>query len=275
MAPCKLVALDLDGTLTNSDKLLPEANRLALMQLQERGIRLALASGRPTYGIRHLVGELQMEQYHGYILAYNGGRIVECTTGEEIAARTLPRELLPALFEKSVELRAAIITYDDAHDTILAAPSGRGNKWIEHEAWLNNRMTLQFVDNFFDAAPEALPKCLMVGEPEHIASIEPSMREAFPQLDVYRSSPFFLEIVPKGIDKAASLETLCQSMGITCDNVVAMGDGYNDLSMVQYAGIGVAMANACDEVKAAADFISLSNDECGVAHAINALHIGM
>lgn len=274
MAPCKLVAIDLDGTLTDSQKLLPKANRLALLQLQQRGVRLALASGRPTYGIRHLADELQMEQYHGYILAYNGGCIVECTSGEEIAARTLPRELLPSLFEKSIELQAAIITYDDARDTILSAPSGRGNKWIEHEAWLNNQMTLRFVNNFVDAAPAKLPKCLMVGEPEQIAEIEPTMRAAFPQLDVYRSSPFFLEIVPKGIDKAASLETLCQSMEITRDNVVAIGDGYNDLSMVQYAGIGVAMANACDEVKAAADFVSLSNDECGVAYAIHELHIG-
>lgn len=271
MAECKLIALDLDGTLTDSDKKLPKGNFDVLMALQQRGVKLALASGRPTYGISHLAHELKLKEHGGYILAYNGGMVIDCATHSCIEAKLLPRHLLPELQKASKHFGAAIITYNDAADTILA--DTEGNKWIEHEAWLNNNMKLQFVADLDSAAPQQLPKCLMVGEPDHMAQIEPQMRDMFPMLDIYRSSPFFLEIVPKGVDKAAALSKLCASMGITAQNLVAMGDGYNDLSMVKYAGIGVAMANGCDAVKEAADFVSLSNDECGVAYAIEKLKL--
>ena len=83
-----------------------------------------------------------------------------------------------------------------------------------------------------------------------------------------RSEPFFIEITPKGIDKAASLEHLCKIIGSSRENMIACGDGFNDISMIKYAGVGVAMANAQEEVKAVADYITASNDEDGVAQVI-------
>ena len=86
--------------------------------------------------------------------------------------------------------------------------------------------------------------------------------------NIYRSEPFFLEIMPQNIDKAYSLGKLLEKLGMTKDQMICCGDGYNDLSMIQYAGMGVAMANANEQVKEAADFITLSNDEDGVVHVI-------
>ena len=85
---------------------------------------------------------------------------------------------------------------------------------------------------------------------------------------VFRSEPYFLELVPKGIDKARSLSVLLEKLGMTKDEMIAVGDGFNDLSMIQYAGLGVAMANAQEVVKGNADFITLSNEEDGVAHVV-------
>ncbi|MCQ2203443.1 MAG: Cof-type HAD-IIB family hydrolase [Bacteroidales bacterium] len=267
----KLVVLDLDGTLTDSNKKLPAANREALLRLEEKGVRVALASGRPTYGIKLLAEELKLSKYNGYIMAYNGGFVIDCATGQTISRNILPRDIFGQLKKASNELNAAIITYDDQRDTILTET--QGNKWIEHEAWLNNQMNLEVVSDIDEAAPEALPKCLMVGEPEHIAQIEPIMKERFSQLSIYRSSPFFLEIVPLGVDKAKSIDNLRQQIGIEISEIAAFGDGYNDISMVEYAGIGVAMANGCDEIKKIADFVSLTNDENGVAYAIEKLNM--
>ena len=88
------------------------------------------------------------------------------------------------------------------------------------------------------------------------------------QISVYRSEPYFLELVPLGIDKARSLAVLLEKIGITREEMIAMGDGYNDLSMIKYAGLGIAMGNAQEPVKAAADYIAPSNDEDGVAIAV-------
>lgn len=88
------------------------------------------------------------------------------------------------------------------------------------------------------------------------------------QISVYRSEPYFLELVPLGIDKARSLAVLLEKIGITREEMIAMGDGYNDLSMIKYAGLGIAMGNAQEPVKAAADYIAPSNDEDRVAIAV-------
>ena len=87
-------------------------------------------------------------------------------------------------------------------------------------------------------------------------------------MDVFRSAPFFLELVPQGIDKAQSLRRLLAKVNLTPEDMIAFGDGYNDLSMLRLAGMGVAMANAAPEVRAEADYITLSNEEDGVAAAL-------
>ena len=92
-------------------------------------------------------------------------------------------------------------------------------------------------------------------------------------MDIFRSAPFFLELVPKGIDKAQSLLRLLSKINLTPADLMAFGDGYNDLSMLKLAGVGVAMANAAPEVRADADYVTLSNEEDGVAAAL--LHFGM
>ena len=88
------------------------------------------------------------------------------------------------------------------------------------------------------------------------------------RINVYRSEPFFLELVPKKIDKAASLDSLLTQLNLTSDSLIACGDGFNDLSMIKYAGLGVAMGNAQEPVKEAADFIAPTNDEDGIVSVL-------
>lgn len=263
----KVVVLDLDGTLTNSKKEISKRNKEALLHLQQSlGVKVVLASGRPVFGIKHLADELQLSRFGGYVLAYNGGVIIDCKSGEQVYSNTLPDGVSGLLAQSAKEFGLAINTYDDQRGVILTETPD--NEWVQHEGWLNNRMPIEQITNFATDVPTKLPKCLIVGEGDYLVTVEPKIREQFIQLDVYRSSPFFLEIVPKGIDKAASLARLSDIIGIEKEQFIAIGDGYNDLSMINFAGLGIAMGNACDEVKQAADFVSLDNDNDGVAHAL-------
>nr|HPH64060.1 HAD-IIB family hydrolase [Paludibacteraceae bacterium] len=126
------------------------------------------------------------------------------------------------------------------------------------------------VDDFVETVTEPVTKCLMVGDGDYMAKVEKEMNDMFgDRLNVYRSEPFFLEIMPQHVDKAFSLSKLLEHLGLTKEEMVACGDGFNDLSMIKYAGLGVAMGNAQPVVKESADYVTLSNDEDGVASVVD------
>ncbi|WP_294616599.1 Cof-type HAD-IIB family hydrolase [uncultured Bacteroides sp.] len=260
----RLLVLDLDGTLTNSKKEISPRNLRTLLRLQQSGIRLVLASGRPTYGIAPLAEQLQMKEHNGYILSYNGGEIIDWSTGELLYKNLLPDDVLPVLYQAAADHKQAILTYDN--EFILTEHPD--DPYVVKEAFLN-KMQIRRTDNFLQDAPLPLPKCLIVGEPEQLVQTEAELSLRLQnRISVYRSEPYFLELVPLGIDKARSLAVLLEKSGIAREEMVAMGDGYNDLSMIEYAGLGIAMGNAQVTVKAAADYIAPTNDEDGVAVAV-------
>lgn len=262
-----LLVLDLDGTLTNSKKEISPRNLQTLLRLQQSGVRLVLASGRPTYGIAPLADALHMKEYGGFILSYNGGEIIEWGTGRLLYKNLLPDDVLPILYTASVRNEQAILTYDNEY-ILTESPD---DEYVRKEAFLN-KMKIRAVDDFLAAAPLPLPKCLIVGDPDRLIRTEAELSLRLQgQISVYRSEPYFLELVPMGIDKAQSLSVLLDKLGLTREAMVAMGDGYNDLSMIKFADMGVAMANAQEPVKQAANYITLSNDEDGVAVAVERL----
>ena len=110
-----LLVLDLDGTLTNSKKEISPRNLQTLLRLQQSGVRLVLASGRPTYGIAPLADTLRMKEYGGFILSYNGGEIIEWSTGRLLYKNLLPDDVLPILYTASVRNEQAILTYDNEY----------------------------------------------------------------------------------------------------------------------------------------------------------------
>ena len=130
-------------------------------------------------------------------------------------------------------------------------------------------METKKVDSYMEAIDFPVAKCLIVGEASRLMLLEKDMYEELKDcMGVYRSEPYFLELVPKGIDKAQSLAVLLEKIGATREEMIAIGDGFNDKSMIEFAGLGVAMDNAQDVVKQAADYITLSNEEDGVAAVV-------
>lgn len=260
----KLLVLDLDGTLTNTRKEVTEYTRTTLIRAQEQGLKIVLASGRPTYGIAPLANLLQLDRFEGYVLSYNGGEIIDWKTGELLYKNLLDPEVLPYLYQCACDNDFAIVTYDGEY-VLTERPD---DEYVLKEALLNV-MKIKKVENFLKAVQHPIAKCLIVGEPTRLATLEKSMYEHLhDRMGVFRSEPYFLELVPKGIDKAQSLAVLLNEIGMTKEEMIAVGDGFNDLSMIKYAGMGVAMSNAQPIVKENADFITLSNEEDGVAHVV-------
>ena len=260
----KCLALDLDGTLTNSEKRITPRTLQALLLAQERGVCVILASGRPVCGQRPLAEQLQLQRFGGYILAFNGGTIVRCATGEHLVRTTLPHHLLPQIIGAATSRGFDLLSYQG--DIMLS--NNTANPHVQYAARINGMQLKQPAD-LTAALVQPVPKCIIVGEPEQLAVLEKEMQETFADmLNCVRSEPFFLEIMPCGIDKAARLQWLLQQIGARREDLVACGDGFNDISMLRFAGIGVAMGNAQPSVKEVADFVTLDNNNDGLVPVV-------
>lgn len=261
-----MLALDIDGTLTNSDKLISPETKAAIREIQDRGVTIVLASGRPTPGCKRLVEELSLETRGGYLLSYNGARITDCRTGKIVFQQTLPPNIVPGLYAYALENNLGMMTYEN--NAVLAGTPT--DAYMELEARINGLPILRH-DNFLQNVPEFVNKCLMTADAEILAVHENALSGKYKDiLSIYRSEPFFLEIMPSGIDKAHSLSVLLDKTGINRSELVCCGDGYNDISMLSFAGLGVAMHNAQPAVKLAADYITESNDDDGIVRVISA-----
>ena len=259
-----MVVLDLDGTLTNSEKKVTERTKKALTDYMEHGGTVVLASGRPTYGIIPLARELHLDTYGGYILSFNGGQIISCEKNEVIYQKELPSGVPKLLGEKAKEHDVGILTYEGDH-IVTETPE---NIYAQKESFIN-KMPIQKIEDFSSYVNFPVTKCLMVADGDYLARVEEQLKmELGSRYSILRSEPYFLEIMPEGIDKAQSLERLLAHVGIERKEMAAFGDGFNDRSMLVYAGLGVAMGNAQEPVKEAADYIAPTNDEDGVAWVI-------
>lgn len=263
----RMLALDLDGTLTNSRKEITERTKKAIRAMQERGHVIVLASGRPTPGVLAVARRLELDKTGGFMLSYNGAKIQDCKTGELLYEKTMPEEIVPQLFALAEEKGIGMMTYQQE-----GIVSGKiVDEYMKLEAGINT-LEIHSYENPAQQIITPVNKCLGTAEADYAAEMETLFRERFGgHIDVGRSEPFFLELLPKGIDKAEGLRVLCEKLGLSRDDVIACGDGYNDCSMVAFAGWGVAMANAQQVVRDAADYVTLSNDEDGVAVVIERL----
>ena len=261
----KLLVLDVDGTLLNNEKEISKRTLASLLKVQQMGIRIALASGRPTYGLMPLAKILELGNYGGFIVSYNGCQIINAQNGEILFERRINPEMLPYLEKKAHKIGFAIFTYHD--DTLLT--DSPNNEHIRTEAKLNNLKIIKEED--FSIAIDFAPcKCMLVSDDEEaLTGLEEHWKRRLNgTLDVFRSEPYFLEVVPCGIDKANTLGALLSHLNITREEVIAIGDGVCDVNMLQIAGLGIAMGHSQDSVKVCADYVTASNEEDGVAQAV-------
>lgn len=264
----KLLVLDVDGTLLNEEKAISKRTLAALLKVQQMGVRIALASGRPTYGLLPIAKSLELGLYGGFILSYNGSQIIDAKNGEVLFERRINPEMIPYIEKKAIKNGFALFTYHD--DTLLT--NNPDNVHVQEEAALNN-LKLIAEEEFSTAIDFAPCKCMLVSDDEEaLTNLENHWKKRLDGvLDVFRSESYFLEVVPCTVDKANTLAVLLEYLDIRRDEVLAIGDGVCDVAMIQLAGMGVAMGNSVDSVKICADYTTDTNGNDGVAQAVEKL----
>lgn len=260
----KLVALDMDGTLLKEDKTISSKSFAAIKCAKENGVKVVLTTGRPLEGIKRYLKQLNLVNEDDYAIAFNGALIQNVKTGEVIAENIMTHQDLKYLYTLSLKLKVNVhaLTYDS-----VLTP--KWSKYSQLEA-TQNQTPLDIVD--FNNLDSSIPlvKIMFIDEAEILDRVIKNLpEEVYEKYTVVRSCPYFLEFLNKTVNKGFGVETLADSLGIKREEIICVGDAGNDVHMIKYAGLGVAMGNAFPEVKKVADYITKTNEEDGVAHAIN------
>ena len=261
-----LLVLDVDGTLHNSHREISDATKNALIEAQKRGKTIAIASGRSIAGIRQTASAISLEEYGGYVIAYNGTTVINCKTGECIYNQTLPADLIAPVYEEAAKLQVAIMAYRDSAKEIIVA--GGVTDYVAADA-AASCVTIRETDQFVKELGFPINKIFVSGEPDKMKEVERILQRKFGSvLNVFRSDPYYVELLPKYTDKGVAVDKLVKYMDITKERVMCVGDSNNDLPMLRYAGMGVAMGNASDRIKEQADYVTDSNDDDGIVKVI-------
>ncbi|WP_313538349.1 sugar-phosphatase [Enterococcus sp.] len=262
----KLIAIDIDGTLLNDDRKITPAVYQALKAAEAQGVRIVLCTGRPLTGVQDLLTELDLFTDNDFVITYNGSLVQKTKDQAIISEFGLSHE--DYAFVEMTARQLGVHLHVETQDTMFTANRDI-SPYTVYEAFLVN-MPLKY------RTPEEMTpdlniiKMMMIDEPALLDSVIPQLPAALTeQYNVVKSAPFFLEVLNKKAHKGAAVKKLAEHLGIDQSEVMAIGDNENDLTMVEYAGIGVAMANATENVRNMADVITASNEEDGVAKVIN------
>ncbi|MCL2748088.1 MAG: Cof-type HAD-IIB family hydrolase [Oscillospiraceae bacterium] len=257
----KLIAVDIDGTLLNSRSELTSRTQQAIYSALDAGVIFVVSTGRPLAGVEHLVALMDADLP---FITYNGAVVVMGKSKRRLFSQMLPEHLCREVVELGIARRVAVLLWRDAQ---LYAPisTPKNDTYIKI-----SRVTPMIEPDLDKLVRGGADKMLWCDGADRIYPLQNEMWEHFAgRLNCHTSHAQLLEFVDIGVSKARAMEKLGALYGIGRDEMMAIGDGYNDLSMIKYAGLGVAMANAVPEVLKEADFITRSNDEDGVAHVID------
>ncbi|MFH6961755.1 Cof-type HAD-IIB family hydrolase [Flavobacterium plurextorum] len=258
----KMLVLDMDDTLLTDDHKISDLNKKVLLQAQAKGVYVVLASGRPTSAMTSYAKELELDLNDSYIISFNGAIISQAKDDQVLFEQKLTVEQIHDLYDYSVKTKTHIITYLD--DEII---SETDSEYIEVEKEIT-RMAHRKVANFKDYIDRPAVKCILLENPVYLKTVENDLIEAMPHLSVSMSKPFFLEAAQQGIDKAASLKLLAEKLNIHQSEIIAVGNAGNDLTMIEYAGLGVWVDNVTPELRDRANVIVASNNNDGVAEVV-------
>lgn len=267
MFDCKLICTDIDGTLLDTNHQISAETRRVITKAYQKGITIALVSGRKASSLEMLQKELGIR---GPLGCYSGALVVD--EGKTLASHP--------------------ISWDDAQK-VLAFVEGKGvetfiytdRRWYVHREspWMAYETSVSKTEGKVVPFDELPDHCMRSGETpykilcmskdvEVVLKLERLLKEKFSTvLNVYRSGSIYLEISAKDVDKGHALEAICKAYGYETSQAMAIGDYYNDLGMLKVAGYSVAMANAPDDVKIHAQRVTASNSEDGLAKAIEAI----
>ena len=270
MADVRIIALDLDGTLLDSGKNLSAANRAALAAAAEKGIHVVPTTGRFFGGMPESVRALPFVRY---AITVNGAQVYDRATDAAIVREELPLATALAIMRYLDGFDVIYDCYQDNWGRMTASMQARAADYAPDAHYLKMirelRKPYPDLKAHLEEEGRDVQKIMLFARDLSVrAQIADGLKARFPELAVSASTFNNLELNSANAHKGLALKRFAEHLGLGLENCMAFGDGANDLTMIQAAGIGVAMSNACPEVLAAADYVTLSNDEDGVAAAL-------
>jgi Cof subfamily protein (haloacid dehalogenase superfamily) len=257
-----MIVMDMDDTLLNEHHELSSENKQALLEAHRAGIIIVLASGRPTPAMAKFADDLKMNE-GGFVISYNGAFVTDWNNQEVLYETCLTKFECDLLVNTAHTQNVNIHTYVDG-DII----TDELNEYTDVEAELTS-MPIQLVSDLKTTIKENVPKVLMVSEPTKLKQVSDKLKRTLGgRFMISISKPFFLEFTNKEVDKSNGISVLCERLNISKQDVMAIGDSYNDLTMIRDCGVGVAMENAPQDIKDIADVQTLSNKNNGVAYIV-------
>lgn len=255
----RLVAIDVDDTLITDEQVIAPACQQALQEAMDQGVTVVLATGRMFQATVPYAKELGLE---GPLILYNGA-LIQTVAAEVIDHQPVPLDITREIIKLCKEHHLHLNVYLD--DVLYVAEKNEHAEYYEKMIGVS----AQVVGDLQKFVTKEPTKLLIVGyEDELVPWRERLTKEYAGKLEITRSKPRYIEIMKAGISKGSALKTLAGKLGIDRAEVMAIGDSFNDISMLEWAGIGVAVGNAPDAVKAKADWVAPSNQEDGVAEAL-------
>lgn len=251
----KAIILDIDGTLTNSQKEITAETKEALLKAQKMGIRLAIASARSENGLRRFGRWLDFEHNNGIFICYNGGLIINSQTKEIYYEKAMPTELAKEILEHLKQFdcipmikKDEYIYLNDAFNGMIQTPNGDMDI-IQYETRSNEFLICEKAD-LADFVDFEVPKILGAASSDYMAENADKMGAPFKErARTGMTAPFYYEFNAKGVEKDVAIERAFYEMGISSDDMMAIGDAKNDVAMLKYVKYGIAMGNAIDELK--------------------------
>jgi Cof subfamily protein (haloacid dehalogenase superfamily) len=246
----RLIATDIDDTILAPDGSLPESNRLALERLHKRGVVVVFSSGRATISIRSVAARIVPPDDDEYLIAYNGARVTTARTDRVMYQRPLTPDSIKLVM--GYARSEGLLVQGYRGDDFLVERDDPRSAQYAHET----DMKYEKVPDLVAALPEGSPKLLIIDDPatapKHQEQLTALARGRFTAIP---SKPHYIEILDPGVSKGDALMRLAEHLGIPIAETIAVGDSLNDREMLQAAGLGVAVANARDELKAIADIV--------------------
>lgn len=265
----KLIAIDMDGTLLKDNKTISDENIKAVKSASQNGVKVALATGRPIKGIEKYLRQLDLISDSNYAVAFNGAVVENTKNHKVISEILLSPDDIKYIHKLSMTINVNIqIALKESSITPVR------NKYSELDARLNN-ITL-YIDNLENMSEdEHILKAMFMDDDCKLSHGIPKLpNDIYEKYTVVRSEPWILEFMNKSANKGEGVKTLAEKFKIDRSEVICIGDSFNDIHMIKYAGLGVAMGNALPEIKEHSDYITKTNEENGVAHIIDKFIFG-
>lgn len=265
----KMIFLDLDGTLLDDEKNLPEVNREAIDKALALGHKVLICTGRPLSSAIKQIPVLGLDKPGCYAITYNGGLIYDAWEKRTVYKRTLPMAQVKYLFEKAYEYGGIHIqTYTDKG--FICEYDTKESRDYERRIKIERKVVKDVFKEMNGQEPCKVLAIAYGCDRKRIEGFRDSMAEwAEGKIEIYFSSYEYLEFVPKGINKGNAIKWMSEFLNIPMENTIAVGDAENDITMIKTAAIGAVMKNANDDIKMYGNYITeRNNNEGGVAEVI-------